>query len=258
MRIISSFHDYYDGVGSVGGYDTEGRVWVRQTQEPEADLQWKDLRPFLYSAEMLAKVAKTPWRVSDRHMLGDYVRFQDSDRRRWAMPERFPVWVGIAGRIYRGFYLQEWNQIFDRCASSGFVWSLDQALAFLDRYEYSDENPARNPQSWEFLDVQGTEAVEVFRAHDVATFARLGTGLERGSDRVKMFGLTSQHVTIDPVLKDLDFASCLDAWTIYQELDMFVSNLLIPSDPPNPTLTEGQFVQQKGFDPKYGFRKRPE
>lgn len=65
-----------------------------------------------------------------------------------------------------------------------------------------------------------------------------------------------KSLIINPILKDIDFAKCVDPYTAFGELEMFFSNLARP-EPFVPVPSDKDMVEIKGFDPKWGFRKPP-
>lgn len=56
-------------------------------------------------------------------------------------------------------------------------------------------------------------------------------------------------------LKNLQFYKIMDAHQVYQELDMFVSNILINDDMPLSPMTDDDKILAHGFDLKVSFRK---
>ena len=65
-------------------------------------------------------------------------------------------------------------------------------------------------------------------------------------------------VTVDPVLKDLDFYRVRDPWTCYQDIFQYLSGVLGKVQERGGTkMTDGEQVRRHGFDERYGFRTRP-
>ena len=63
-------------------------------------------------------------------------------------------------------------------------------------------------------------------------------------------------VTINPCLREYDFAKVVDPWQAFQELSMFMGNIAAPDNVP-VTIADKDRVYQHGFDMQYGFRTRP-
>ena len=65
-------------------------------------------------------------------------------------------------------------------------------------------------------------------------------------------------VTVDPVLKDLDFYRVRDPWTCYQDIFQYLSGVLGRVQERDGTdMTDDEQVRRHGFDEAYGFRTRP-
>lgn len=76
----------------------------------------------------------------------------------------------------------------------------------------------------------------------------------------------SHHTTLsdnvvvvnNPVLKDLHMQNVLDPFGCFQSIEQFISGVVPGQQMPMVTLTDQDMVRKKGFDPKYGFRTRPQ
>lgn len=61
----------------------------------------------------------------------------------------------------------------------------------------------------------------------------------------------------NPCLKDLGFQRTLDPHSCFQNISQFIGGVMPGRQMPMVQLTDKDMVQKKGFDPKYGFRTRP-
>ena len=61
-------------------------------------------------------------------------------------------------------------------------------------------------------------------------------------------------LTLNPILADWKFYKIIDSWTAFQEISMYVSNVLVEPSKPIPVMKDEDFAEIKGFD-KYSFRK---
>ena len=59
--------------------------------------------------------------------------------------------------------------------------------------------------------------------------------------------------TVNPCLKDLDFAKVVDPYTAFQELEAYISGVLGAAHPKLIEITNDDMRDKKGFD-KYSFR----
>jgi len=66
-----------------------------------------------------------------------------------------------------------------------------------------------------------------------------------------------EYRIVDPCLKDFHFNKVIDAYTAFQEIDMFLGGVLgDASDPPSP-MTDRDKIVSHGMDLKWSFRKPP-
>lgn len=62
----------------------------------------------------------------------------------------------------------------------------------------------------------------------------------------------------NPPLKDLGLAGIMPAFEMFQTCDQFISGVLPGATSPMVEIKDKDMIVKKGFDPTYGFRKRPE
>lgn len=62
----------------------------------------------------------------------------------------------------------------------------------------------------------------------------------------------------NPCLADLEFQRVLDPYTCFQNIAMFIGGVMPGRQMPMVHLTDTDRLLKRGFDPVYGFRKRPE
>jgi len=65
-------------------------------------------------------------------------------------------------------------------------------------------------------------------------------------------------IQVNPPLRDYQFYRKMDAYTTYQELDMWISGTLAYPQNMMVEVEDKYRIMAHGFDMKYGFRKRPE
>lgn len=66
------------------------------------------------------------------------------------------------------------------------------------------------------------------------------------------------NVKINPQLKEFEFFKIKDPYTAFQDLSMYMGNIFANTQPDMAKVTEPEIIEKKGFDPTYGFRKRPD
>lgn len=65
----------------------------------------------------------------------------------------------------------------------------------------------------------------------------------------------NSHFIINPRLKDYGFQTIFDPIQAYQEIEMYIGNILLPKDKESVPLTDKEKIISKGFDLKTSFRK---
>lgn len=62
---------------------------------------------------------------------------------------------------------------------------------------------------------------------------------------------------LNPRLADLGFQRAVDPYTCFQAISQFIEGVIPGQQLPMATISDASQVRKKGFDPVYGFRKRP-
>jgi len=237
MRIISEFHDYYDGVQAQGQDQTV--VYVRK-QEEESGVAW----PF-----PVCPAISWSWRR-------DLLKCEQSV-------------IGFCGKIFpvlklgvRGGWMRD--------DITALCWSLEDVDAFVEAH-YSEKQIAAYRQTkgynrqWQhssrrvefqkFFDQcnQKKEAfLEMFREKRSPIFVA-----EYNRDHwVPRKGWVTDHrITWNAELKEWEFYKIYDVYSTFQEVYCFMMGLAIPLNP-IPEIDDKTMAGAKGFD-KWSFRKEP-
>lgn len=227
MRIISKFKDYYD-CGMAYGCDPQ-IVYVRETKEiPQKG--W----PFYIRRNGI-------FRNTFRLDFTDFV-------------------IGFAGEVFRGMELKSHSE-----SKAKVCYSVEDIDAFLAELKISKKEMkewTERRKGWKniirssvrecydswfkwgnpnvYCDVPAKEAcLKYFDEYNVPVFIYR----------------PYIDMTLNPNLSLLEFYRCLDSYTAYQELSMYMSNVAFP-DKPNPVISDELKAQSKGYD-KWSFRKLP-
>lgn len=65
------------------------------------------------------------------------------------------------------------------------------------------------------------------------------------------------HVILNPLLKDFEFYKVKDAFSCFQSIQQYLSGVLTNTEINTSSMTDKEKINARGFDPVYGFRKRP-
>jgi hypothetical protein len=237
MRIISKFKDYYDGALRFGQDSTI--VFVRDNQH---------LDPKLPEYEVLRK---------------ELPRFNIGTKTKGKTTISFsPVVAVFCGKTYRGFKLKrttageppfgiadvEVKVFYNLPELEAYLALYEMKIAADRRYFWQVERNGLNLQ--EFLGAQGTtELMDFCIANRFVTL----TYSER-SDYDYNHSSPREYWSANGKMSDVQFFKVFDAYSCYQELDMFISGTLPQSTAMPIEIADKDRIAQHGFD-KYSFRK---
>lgn len=232
MRIISSFHDYYD-VGMKYGMDKEV-VYIRKT-EPIYKIEESKLDSKVYTF-------KYPM-LLDRRYWGKHV-------------------FSICGKFYIGYwmYIPSYEPIAKGIERTAFCYTIDElereAKTWFPTIKMLDHKPWRDPRTyreilaWEFSN-QGK-----FLGHELHQKYKTPILFEGCLD----FGKVEKPASLwkDINLKQLEFFRILkDPVILYQDIFMYISGIIGTPENKMAKINNEERVITHGFDLKYSFRKRP-
>jgi hypothetical protein len=240
MRIISKFKDYYDGALAYG--QDKSVVFVRDQQDVDTKQE---------AHELLQK--HTP------KVRLEYKKKNDT--------EMFfgPVVIVFCGKTYRGITVRRVSQLEPAKRVYGFTdtelkvfFSYEELDAYLAGYEMAIKEEKRyfwmtdrSVEVKEFLGAQGTDELM-----DYCISNRFVT-LTYNEDLPSSYNwrqVNTKQWTSNGNIGNLNFFKVFDAYTAYQELDMFISGTLPQSTAMPIQISDKDRIVQHGFD-KYSFRK---
>ncbi len=164
------------------------------------------------------------------------------------------VSVGLCGKVYRGINIDVVPKMFN---DGGFqrvnktVYDFASFMAIVNEHEVVLAQPR---YKWQ----KSPELEDDLKAY----FAQQGTN--EWADFMVTNKLATLTNGIDHIgkwvgngtLKQYEFYRVMDAFQVYQEIDMYVSGTLTQQDAPMIELTEKDRIAQHGFD-KYSFKHKP-
>jgi len=219
MKIISKHKDYYDGVG----YSTSAQMGVYQRTEKDIDVEWmtrnsgvlgRDYQ-FKFQTQLIGFCGELypfieyVWKDSKKETSGTEVfyNFEDFAEKRESVKDIKDMrWSWNPSDLFmsdkKDFAKMWFNCDFDEFRKRG-RWDCGN-----DRKVYA------NPE-------------KLFLEHKVPYFF-LGTTEVRIEWRLK----DVTQLVLDPILADYKFGKVKDAWTCYQEIEMFMNNQIVRPDDP--------------------------
>lgn len=217
MRIISSWKDYYD-IGMQFGLDS-GVTWVRETEEAKA-------LPGLSS----------DWFYEYRLGSKNYC----------------VAYLALCGKIHP--IHGEEGGIYTKPNPDLFSNSYEGAVERFEKFKNEKVRNPENPYEGYFLKKFKYE-IEAFIAkpcHDLHLLYDCPVLLfsEKCIDRRRQI-----TVTKCPVLRDLGFQRVKDPYTLFQEIETYISNNMCQKQNPMVVLSDKSKIIKHGFDYKTSFRK---
>ncbi len=239
MRVISKMSDYYDSVQAYG--QDKNKVFLRKEKEVNFDNFWKPLTE---------KVFLNRWYLNgwENH---DWVE---------------PIVIGFCGKIYTLFeyHMRDREEIYYPIGKRHFLYSLDDLKSFLIKTKqkkriidlFSENKTKHNKRiRWRYDSKTTIEKMTEFFGFAGSTdFEWIFTKLDVPIFKVKRHRIdyykTDYPITLNCNLKELDFQRVFDPYMAYQELEMFISNVLKLNEPEMVPIEDKYRIASHGFDEK--------
>lgn len=242
MYIISKQKDYYDGVVGSMGID-KTIVYEREFVEI------KDYKDFPNEFRR-----NQPWRRGgENHFLnlGHYPTVKES---KYLVADSFIV--GFCGKLYLGwkFHWEE-QEMQDYGGYSPVV-----KTKIIYGFENAKEHLKNERWSGNLVDdvnyVLSYDPMDIFRKYSTPIFI-----YDDNYNRLRILEYWGKHggsrFLINPMLKKYEFYKVFDAFTAFQELQMFISGVLGTGEKEIIEVEDKYKIAQHGFD-KWSFRKEPQ
>jgi hypothetical protein len=237
MRIISNFKDYYDGVQAMGHDET---LVYRRIQE-SFSLNLTDLK-------------------ADRQKQ-TLVRGLRAEAPKFRMAYWQRILVGVCGKIYLAACYQEQYLDGYRLPKTRFTYyyNTDSLRKAFPEAGYDHDwhgkkipgtyDPKRYPELGLLME-DDTPFLELKAPIFVANSVRLTYG-HNGH-----FTHDDDTLLVNPQLKQFEFYRLLSDYEVFQELEMYLGNILVGPTMEAQPLADIEKVRSHGFDEKMSFRKR--
>jgi hypothetical protein len=236
MLIVNKkYKDYYDGVAGTTGID-KTIVYERQTKEI---VENKEIpKPF--------HIKRGVW--NEKRPFIDVLRTDIDRKKTKKYRNAYCFIVGFCGKLYLGWKLihvaKGWNEKFGvpcDVERTDIVYGYDNVKAYI-KTEYWNTNIWDNVKY-----IENYDPMHVFREVNAPVF--IFDGDDRKPRRNEVF-------IINPVLKDYEFYKVIDAFTAFQELQMFIGGVLGTSEKEIIEVEDKYKIPQHGFN-KWSFRREP-
>jgi hypothetical protein len=232
MRIVSDFQDYYDAAAAFGSDST--RIFERRSN----------------TTELNTRQAPEPWSRLIAHKEQSVARFPLTSEELF----RF-IAVCFCGKIYWGLQIPAATQPAGTAEELEYVTFYDHQSAYdairlhpvetlRTGYMSFGTEPKLKQRLVTYFSLNGSDAIEQRLVEDKVAIAIL-----------MPCNVRSTLVT-NARLADVQFYKVFDAWSAFQELDMFWGGVLAPEAKPIATVGDKDRLLKHGFDRK-SFRKAP-
>jgi len=242
MYIISKNKDYYDGVVGTVGID---KTIVYERAEKEIEEKTEFPEPFKY------KRTYGIYSENDSSFvrLGDFGTKKDSKY----FNNSFFV-IGFCGKLYLG-----WRMFYNVKKFNPELGIHEDIPKFKIIYGFDNVSDDLNNSRWgkNLYDtvqyVLTYDPIEIFRTVNAPVFI-----YDSGIDLNYNTYLSNKKSVfiINPVLKDYEFYKVVDAFTAFQEIQMFIAGVLGIGEKEIIEVEDKYKIPQHGFD-KWSFRKEP-
>ncbi len=233
MRIISKFHDYYDSVLKFGADNRV--VYVREAAEV-------DLRNGL---------------PEDLSFMEPSLHARDLRTQHDASLLLQPFIIAFCGRVYPGVRLISPGKpgkapafdesYYDAASYTARLTELGLKInpGRRSRWSLSCASPLKLCDIKDFYKTPAAPAFDALVSRRTPVLVGVAT----------LRSPVSLELHQDCALKPFRFYQVFNAYSAFQELDMFLGGVLAQNEDPMPVLDDRAKVQRKGFD-QYSFRRR--
>lgn len=242
MRIISKFHDYYDGLAT---FEKTDRIYDRKSESYSIDLKRKYGKGSgLYDLRWTFHVGESDWLVNNRVC--------------WRVRNAVYGVLGVCGKLYPTMSVIV-SETHDSPILNNYFYHLEDLAIFLE-----SQKVRVNMRSYWGEQIQPKEVLPMLVNNQCIKnmFTEFQTPIFylefipncRGIG--KFDGIKNQHVlTTNVRLVDFQFQKFKDAWQVYQDIDTYLGNeLALNKNVPDSTGNDVDLAKAKGFD-KWSFRK---
>lgn len=246
MKVISSYHDYYDSAlihhdNDVIYQRTPIEIKIETGVSPLYLDIFNKFDKYLFKNYWFNATNFQEWRFDDVDLASYNKRLQFKHIRDFTISQ-FKFLIIFCGKIYPGI---EYRQIFTDTKMptiKTFVYDEPTALAYLNNRKIKLKGKSDNSYLKNFFSNSGKSVETEFLINNKITNIIL---------------LEDKKLLINSRLATFEFYKVFDVYTCYQELEMWMSGTL--SYPQNMMIeVEDKIkVTKHGFDKQYGFRTRP-
>lgn len=226
MLIVSKFRDYYDSIAGQKGIDK--KIVFNRDQNS------------LFLPEFHSK-----WSDRTQHYFPNYdSRIVRNDYKGLVQYETYIL--GICGKLYPLLVntIRKKTGVYSHETYSEFIYDINIIEEYYNQYNKSHYSWRKSNWSIYKDYLTSTKVQDLFFKHNTPIFIL-------GAKTLKEI-----NFNINPILKDIEFFKVMDPFTIFQEIEMFISQQLC-TEITSSNISDKDKIVGHGFDPKWSFRKEP-
>jgi hypothetical protein len=216
MRIISSYHDYYDSALAFG--HDPNVTYIRETVE-------------------------IPFNFESGERFPSFER-SNSDGFNSSNLAAVPTFVGFCGKVRTCFVVSYFLNDSISSARWKTFYDVDTLTAFLLKFEDTEFNDRFLRKDAYYWSTFASANCTKFLTQDFTSrFSGLFT-----QHSVPVFKIDKTGLTLNPKLREIEFQKVMDPYTAFQEIDMFISGVLGVPTRVTLDISDKMMLQKKGFD----------
>ena len=235
MKIISKFRDYYDSAMAFGHDD---HIYFKRVKEEHVDVKMED-----YSF-VIREIYKS---LISNESFGDYT--YDT------------ALIFFCGKTYHTIIFSEYNQTTYK-TNKTYIYSYDDFVKYVDSkkdkkmtkwfYEESVYGRLRSRRKThaEYFE-KYFEKSSKYNNQDDSIFVEMNSPYFMFANHDRRIDFTNH-----PNLKDIHFQKIFEPYTCYQEIEMYLGNVLCNTEDNTVQICDKDMRNQKGFD-DWSFKKMP-
>lgn len=236
MRIISKFKDYYDSA-SYFGQDLE---WIYNRNKKNIT---KNFNNISYDSSLLLRTWERSNAITDKKdksftikkmvlgFCGQLIPFLKVERVYYSWEDSEHNYNSLK-KEDKVFFIYSLNDFKSKMKDWNFPWNAEKQIVNFFNYNFDE-----------------LKSIFIENHCPIFTYHKY----ERNSND-QSFNLI---IELNSCLKDIDFPKIKNANEAYQEVFQYLSGVLGNKEKEVETIEDKYRVQQHGFDPIYGFRKKP-
>lgn len=254
MRIISKYSDYYDNAVHPA-YKDENVIYIRKTEVIKSSFS-------LDKVESISRFNQVNFEITYKNKYGIKTKM----RRVY-----YPIYLFFAGKTYGLLASGNFNNVapyYSDCFDNNIL-----VVPSIELFEKQKSAELAN-DGYQNIEIK-SDVNEPYYALDNKNYSRFKTGeipfdstdicLEYGTPVILAYSISklyqqneiNSELILNPYLKELNLMNIIDPFQAWQEISMFIGGVIPGRQSPMVKISDDSKIKKAGFDPKYGFRKRP-